>query len=95
MAKDLKMLITKDLLRFYYNEIDKEICVYFFLFSYFCLCWVFVAAHSLSLTSGGYSNCRAQASHRAGFSSCGARAPRLWCTGLVILQHVESFWTRD
>ena len=31
MAKDLKMLITKDLLRFYYNEIDKEICVYFFL----------------------------------------------------------------
>ena len=20
---------------------------------------------------------------------------RLWCTGLVILQHVESFWTRD
>ena len=30
MAKDLKMLIIKDLLRFYYNEIDKEICVYFF-----------------------------------------------------------------
>ena len=60
-----------------------------YLFIYFWLCWVFVAAHRLSqvVASGGYSllRCtgfslrwllllRSMGSRRAGFSSCGTRA---------------------
>ena len=62
--------------------------IYFIVF-YFWLCWVFVAAHGLSLVvaSGGYSSFRcmgfslwwllllwSMGSRRAGFSSCGTRA---------------------
>ena len=61
---------------------------YIYLFIYFWLCWVFVAARGLSLVvaSGGYSSLRcvgfslwwllllwSTGSRRAGFSSCGAR----------------------
>ena len=61
----------------------------FYLFIYFWLCWVFVAACGLSLVeaSGGYSSLRcvgfslqwllslwSTGSRRVGFSSCGTRA---------------------
>ena len=76
-------------------EIGREsnkMYIYIFLinlFTYFQLCWVFVAAHGLSLiaTSGGYSSLqcvgfslrwllllRSMGSRHAGFSSCGTRA---------------------
>ena len=47
---------------------------FIYLFIYFWLCWVFVAACSLSLVvaSGGYSV--VPASHCSGISSCGAGA---------------------
>ena len=47
-----------------------------YLFIYFCLHWVFVAARGLSLVaeSGGYSSLRCRGSHCGGFSCCGARA---------------------
>ena len=68
-------------------------------FIYFCFiifgCVGSLLLHSLSLASGGYSNCSAQASHYGSFSSGGARAQQLWYTGIVVPQHVESFWTRD
>ena len=48
----------------------------YFLFIYFWLRWVFVAARGLSLVvaSGGYSCCGARASHCGGFSCCRSRA---------------------
>ena len=80
----------------------------FMLFIYLWLCWVFVAAHGLSLVaaSGGYSVAvhrlliavafllRITGSRRVGFSSCGMQTQQLWRTGLVAPQHVGSFWTR-
>ena len=60
-----------------------------YLFIYFCLCWVFVAAHGFSLlvASGGYSSLRcagfslqwllllrSTGSKHVGFSSCGTWA---------------------
>ena len=94
---------------------DTSLSFFFFLkestlFIYFWLCWVFVAAHGLSLVvaSGGYSllPCagfslqwllllRSTGSRHVGFSSCGTQAQYLWCTGLVALQHVGSSRTRD
>ena len=68
----------------------------FILFTYFWLCWVFVAARGLSLVavSGGYSSLqcagfslrwllslRSTGSRHAGFSSCGMWAQQLWLTG--------------
>ena len=62
---------------------------FIYLFIYFWLRWVFIAAHGLSLVaaSGGYSSLqcvsfslwwllllRSTGSRHAGFSSCGARA---------------------
>ena len=70
--------------------------IYLFLFIYFWLCWVFVAARGLSLVavSGGYSSLQcagfslrwllslwSTGSRHAGFSSCGTRAQQLWLTG--------------
>ena len=64
--------------------------MFFFFFNYFWLCWVFVAAHGLSLVaeSGGSSSLRcagfslrrplllrSTGSRHAGFSGCGSRAP--------------------
>ena len=48
----------------------------FYLFTYFWLRWVFVAARGLSLVeeSGATLRCGARASHCSGFSCCGARA---------------------
>ena len=67
-----------------------------YLFIYFWLPWVFVAAHGLSLAaaSGGYSSLWrtgfplwwllllwSTGSRHAGFSSCGTRAQQLWLAG--------------
>ena len=80
-----------------------------YLFVYFRLRWVFIAACGLPLVaaSGGYSllRCagfslrwflllRSTGSRCAGFSSCGMQAQQLWRTGLVALWHVGSSWTR-
>ena len=48
----------------------------FILCIYFWLCWVFVAAHRLSLVvvSGGYSSFWCMGSRCSGFSSCGLQA---------------------
>ena len=68
----------------------------FIFFLHFCLCWVFVAAHGLSLVaaSGDYSSvwCTgfslqwlllllSMGSRCTGFSSCGLWAQYLWLTG--------------
>ena len=52
--------------------------IYFILFSYFWLCWVFIAAHGLSLVaaSGGYSSLRCAGFSCGGFSCC-----RAWALG--------------
>ena len=69
-------------------ELSTSLKNFIYLFIYFWLCWVFVAARGLSLVvaSGGTLRCGARASHcggfslqsmdsrRAGFSSCGSRA---------------------
>ena len=48
----------------------------FILFIYFWLCWVFVAAHGLSLVAraGATLHCGARASHCSDFSCCRAQA---------------------
>ena len=81
-----------------------------FIYLFFWLCWVFVAAHGLSLVavSGGYSSLwyagfslwwllllRSTGSRRMGFSSHSTRAQQFWPTGLVAPQHVGSSWTRN
>ena len=48
---------------------------YFFLFIYFCLCWVFIAAHSFIAANGGHSPVSCVIFRCSGFSCCGARAP--------------------
>ena len=48
---------------------------YFFLFIYFCLCWVFIAAQSFIAANGGHSPVSCVISRFSGFSCCGARAP--------------------
>ena len=50
----------------------------FILFMDFWLCWVFTAAHGLSLAvvSEAILHCRMRASHCGSFSGCGAQAPR-------------------
>ena len=55
------------------------LCRASFLFIYFWLCWVFVAAHGPSLVaaSRGYSSCGVQASHCGGFSCFG-----VWALGV-------------
>ena len=66
-----------------------------YLFIYFCLCWVFVAVHELSLASasGGCSSWRCTGSHCAGFSYCRAQhlqgtwAPRLWSKGSEVVAY--------
>ena len=74
---------------------------FIYLFIYFWLCWVSVAARGLSLVvaSGATLRCGARASHCGGFSCCGARAlgvqaQKLWHTGLVAPWHVGSSQTR-
>ena len=69
---------------------------FIYLFIYFWLCWVFIAACGLSLVvaSRGYSSlwCAgfslswllllwSTGSRHAGFSSCGTQAQQLWLTG--------------
>ena len=72
-----------------------------YLFSYFWLCWVFVAEHRPSLVgrAGATPHCVARASHCGGLSCCGARAPgaraqQLWRTGSLASRHVGSSQTR-
>ena len=64
---------------------DFNILFYFFinLFIYFCLRWVSVAAHGISLVaaSGGYFSARA--AHCGGFSCCRAWALGMWASVVV------------
>ena len=65
---------------------------HFLFFSFFWLCWVFTAAHGLSLVAatldcgawashcGGFSSWSMSSRH-SGFSSCSMRAQQLWCAG--------------
>ena len=79
IQQHMKMILPHDQLDF--NRFFK---INLFIFIYlFWLCWVFVAAHGLSLivASRGYSCCRAQALGAwasvvgvCGLSSCGSRA---------------------
>ena len=70
--------------------------VFIYLFIYFWLPWVFVAARGLSpvVASGATPRCGARGSHwggpcccrarapgRMGFSSCGTQAQQLWLVG--------------
>ena len=52
--------------------------LFIILFIYFWLCWVFVAAHGLSLMrrAGFTLQCSVRASHCSGFSCCGVWALR-------------------
>ena len=95
---------------FIYIYIYILINLFYFIYFYFWLCWVFIAAHGLSLVmaTGGYSSLQctdfslwwllllwSTVSRWAGFSSCGTQAQQLWYLGLVALQHGGSSWTRD
>ena len=74
----------------YINIVSFFVCK---LFIYFWLHWVFVTVRRLSLVvmSGLLiSMASPVAEHRLQ----GVRARKLWCTGLVAPQHVESSWTR-
>ena len=71
--------------------IDIFICIGFlslslffnkFAFTYFWLCWVFVALRA-------FSSCDARASHRGGFSGCGAQA--VGCMGF----RSSGFWALE
>ena len=75
-------------------------------FSLFSLCWVFVAAHRLSLvvTVGGHSRVAERASlcgglllqsSGPGYAGSRAQAQQLWCTSLAAPQHADSSRTRD
>ena len=76
---------------------------FLFMYFYFWLCWVFLAAHGLPLVgaSRGYSSLKCM-----GFSlqwlfllwNMGSRARRLsswWCMGFIALWQVESSWIWD
>ena len=64
------------------------------MFVYFWLHWVFVAAHRLSLVACvGFSFWWLLLLWSTGSRVC--RLQRLWCTGLVAVQHVGSSWTRN
>ena len=77
---------------FFFTNTAQSNILFIYLFVYFWLIWVFVAAHGLSLVaaSGGYSSLRctgfslrwllllrSTGSRRVGFSSCGTRAELL------------------
>ena len=73
-----------------------------YLFIYFWLCWVFVAARGLSLVaaSGGYSSLRCvrfslRWLHLLRNTGSRAQAQKLWHTDLVAPRHVGSSRTRD
>ena len=100
----------KDFTFFFFIYIFFPSHLFLLLYFYFWLHWVFVAVCGLSLVaaSGGYFSLWCvgfslrwllllwrSGSRRAGFSSCGAQAQWLWCTGLVAPRHVGSSWTRD
>ena len=57
----------------------------YFIYFYFCLCWVFTAVHrpSLVAASGGYSSLWCAGFHCGGFSCCGARALGTWASVVV------------
>ena len=82
---------------------------FIYLFIYFWLRWVFIAAHGLSLVAASrdYSSLlctgfslqwllllQSTGSRCMGFSGCGTRAQQLWRTGLVVPRHVGSSRTR-
>ena len=82
--------------------------LHIYLFIYFWLRWVFVAARGLSLVavSGGYSLLQCMGfslrwllllwstgSRYVGFSSCGMQAQQLWLTGSRA--HAQQLWRTD
>ena len=73
-----------------------DLFIYFYLFIYFWLHWVFVAAQGLSLfaVSRGYSSLRCtRASHCGSFSCCGAQA-LVTCASVVAARGLSSCGTR-
>ena len=74
-----------------------NLCMYsrFYLFNFGCTEFVAVCGLSRVAASRGYPSCGEQASLVAehGLQACGLQ--KLWCTGLVALQHVGSSWTRN
>ena len=85
--------------------------IYIILFFNFWPCWVFTAVWTFfKLWYVGFSLQRllllwSTGSKHLGFNSCsswvqqlpssGAQAQKLWCTGLLVLRHVESSQTSD
>ena len=72
-------------------------CSSFYLFIYFWPCWVFIAAHGLSLVAVSrwwLLLLQSTGSRRADFSSCGTQAQQLWRMGLVAPRHVGSSQTK-
>ena len=53
-------------------SVGNQTLIYLFIYLYFWLCWVFLAARGLSLVEvrGATFCCGAQASHCGGFSCC-------------------------
>ena len=86
---------------------------FFFLITYyiyFWLCWVFVAAHGLSLVVLSGGRCWLQCTgfslqwllllwstgyRYMGFSGCNAQVQYLWHMDLIAPWYVASSWTRD
>ena len=73
---------------FFFFLKQRLLFIYFYklyLFIYFWLCWVFVAAHGLSLVvgAGATLHCGVQASHCGGLSCCGAGALGAWASVVV------------
>ena len=69
-------------------------CYIYLLFTYFWLCWVFIAVWAFSsCREHGLLIVEASRSRCTGFSSCSTW--ELWCTGLAAPQHVESSQARN
>ena len=84
----IKWITNKNLLYKKINKIQKnKITNIFYLFIYFCLLWVFIAAHRLSLVaaSRGYSSLQCTGLYCGGFSYCRARA--LGMRASVVVAH--------
>ena len=85
------------------QQFSKLQCKKYSFIYLFWLCWISIAAgEAISSCSERrlLSSCGARASHCGGFSCCEAQTPGAWAqklrlTGLVALQQVVSFRTRD
>ena len=75
-------------------------CFFFFreVFIYLWLCWIFIVAQSfpsLSEQELTTSSCPARASHRSGFSCCGAQTLGAWTSMLHGMWNLPGPWTWD